>query len=241
MLYNKKINGLLLLNKPKGITSNNILQKIKYITKSYKTGFIGTLDPLATGILLICFGKTTKLSKFIINEKKTYKVTFILGYTTNTYDSYGFITKKYKIKTNKYNIYDVINNYKGKIKQKIPTYSACKYKGKPLYKYAIKGIKIKKYKYIYIYKIKIIKINKNIIKLKIKCSKGTYIRSIIHDIGKILNTGAYIISLKRTKIGKFKIKHSYTIQKIKQNIKNNKNIILDHNIIKYNYIINNNF
>ncbi len=229
----KKINGLLIFNKPSGITSNNTLNKIKKIFKNKnKIGFIGTLDPLSSGLLLICFGKTTKLSKYIIKEKKTYLVTALLGIKTNTYDSYGYIKKKKKVKYKKKKLIKIIKKYKGKIKQKIPIYSSCKYKNKPLYKYAIKGIKINKYNLIKIYKIKILYIKKNILKLKIKCSKGTYIRSIINEIGKKIKTLAHIISLKRIKIGKFSIKNSYKFKDI--NYKKKKYIY----IIKHNTIIN---
>ncbi len=222
----KKINGLLIFNKPSGITSNDALNKIKKIFKNKnKTGFIGTLDPLCSGILLICFGKTTKLFKYIIKEKKTYLVTALLGIKTNTYDSYGYITKKKKVKYNKKKLIKIIKKYIGKIKQKIPIYSSCKYKNKPLYKYAIKGIKIIKFNKIKIYKIKILSIKKNILKLKIKCSKGTYIRNIINQIGKKIKTYAHIISLKRTKIGKFYIKNSYKLKNLIYNKKKYKYII----------------
>ncbi len=228
MINNIK-SGLLIFNKPKGITSNNALKKIKNIIKNKKIGYIGSLDPISSGILLIAFGKTNKLFNKIIKKKKTYKVTAKLGETTNTYDAYGYIIKKKKVKKKyvKNKINKIINKYKGKILQNIPIYSACKYKGKPLYKYAIKGINIKKKKYIYIYKININKIKNNIIKLTIKCSKGTYIRSIINDIGKKLKCGAYILNLKRIKIGKFTIKKSYNFNDILK-----KKVIINHNKIK---------
>ncbi len=235
---NKNIkDGLLIFNKPESITSNNALKKIKKILKVKKTGYIGTLDPIASGLLLISFNKTNKLFNKIIKLKKTYNITAKLGEITNTYDSYGYIIKKTKkINIDKKKIKKIILKYKGKIKQEIPMYSSCKFKGKPLYKYAIKGIKIKKKKKIKIYKIKLNKINikKKIINLTIKCSKGTYIRSIIHNIGKKLKYGAYIIKLKRTKIGKFNINKSYKFIDIIKNIKNKNNIIIKHkNIFKY--------
>ncbi len=220
------INGILNFYKPCGVISNKILQKIKKIFNPIKIGFIGTLDPISSGILLICFGKSTKLSKYIIKEKKTYIVTSVLGIQTNTYDSYGYITKinKYK-KIKKKKIFNIIKKYKGIIKQKVPIYSSCKFKGKSLYKYAIKGINIKKYNYIKIYKIKLIKFKKNIIKLKIKCSKGTYIRYLINKIGKDLKCGSHIIKLKRIKIGNFSIKKSLKFKKLIKIKKINKYII----------------
>ncbi len=213
-MYKKNINGLLLFNKPKGITSNNTLKKIKKIFSPKKAGYIGSLDPISSGLLIICFGKKTKLFNNIIKKKKTYQVTIKLGETTNTHDAYGFIIKKNKINFSKKKLYKIINKQIGKKKQKIPIYSSCKFKGKPLYKYAIKGIKIKKKKYTYIYKIMILKYEYDILKLNIKCSKGTYIRSIVHKIGKKLKCGAYILNLKRTKIGNFLIENSYKFKDI---------------------------
>ncbi len=232
-----KINGLLNFYKPCGVTSNKILQKIKKQFRPKKIGFIGTLDPISSGILLICFGKSTKLFNYIIKEKKTYIVTSILGITTNTYDSYGYITKITKFKKIKKNkIINIIKKYKGKIKQKVPIYSSCKFNGIPLYKYAIKGINIKKYNYIKIYKIKLIKFKKNIIKLKIKCSKGTYIRSLINKIGKYLKCGSHIIKLKRIKIGKFNIKKSLKLKDLIK-IKKIDKYIINHNKLLKKYKI----
>ncbi len=232
-MKSNNINGLLIFYKPKGLTSNNILIKIKKIFLPKKIGYIGTLDPIASGILLICFGKSTKLSKYLIEEKKTYKVTIKLGENTNTNDAYGFIINKNKIKFKKKKLLKIIKHYKGKINQKIPYYSACKYKGKQLYKYAIHGINIKKKKYIYIYKIKILYIKKKLIKLIIKCSKGTYIRSIINYIGKKLKCGAYILKLKRIKIGKYLLKNAIKFKHLNNNKKNNINkFIINHNKLK---------
>ncbi len=211
----KNINGLLIFNKPIGITSNDTLKKIKKIFSPNKAGYIGSLDPIASGLLIISFGKYTKLFDKIIKKKKTYNVTIKLGETTNTYDAYGFIKKKQKINFSKKKLYNIISKFKGKINQNIPIYSSCKFKGKPLYKYAIKGIKIKKKKKIYIHNIMILKYEYDILKLKIICSKGTYIRSIVHNIGKKLKCGAYILKLKRIQIGKIKIKHSSKFKDIR--------------------------
>ncbi len=146
----KQINGLLLINKPAGITSHKILKKIKHIYLTKKAGLIGILDPLATGLLLICLGQSTKLHNLLNLIGKTYQVTAIWGMTTNTLDAYGYPQKKYPIKFNTKKFYKIIKSYTGIIQQKIPYFSATKYKGIPLYKYAIKGRLIKK-KNIFIY------------------------------------------------------------------------------------------
>ncbi len=234
-MYLKNINGLLIFNKPSGLTSNNILQKIKKKFLAKKAGYIGSLDPIASGILLICFGKTTKLFNYIINEKKTYQVTIKLGETTNTHDAYGFIINKKKINFSYKNLLKHIKNIKGNIKQEIPYYSATKYKGKSLYKYAIKGILIKKKKNIFIYKTKILYFKINILKLEIICSKGTYIRSLINQLGIKLKCGAYILKLNRIKIGNFNIKKSISFKDINNNIKNKYKLLIKHNFLIKNY------
>ncbi len=229
------MDGLLIFNKPSGITSNNTLQKIKKILKIKKAGYVGTLDPVASGILLICLGKSTKLFNFLIKKKKTYLVSSELGKTTNTFDSYGYINKTYnKPKNlNKKKIKKILSTFIGNKIQISPQYSALKHKGIPLYKYAIKGISIKKKKKIYIHNIKLLKFKLNILKLKITCSKGTYIRRLIHEIGKKLKYGAYIIKLIRIKIGKYSIKKSYNFIDLLKKKKKKIQIIKHKNIKKF--------
>ncbi|QJC35782.1 tRNA pseudouridine(55) synthase TruB [Enterobacteriaceae endosymbiont of Donacia sparganii] len=244
----QNINGLLLLDKSIGFTSNKILQCIKNIFNAKKAGHTGTLDPLATGLLPICLGKYTKFSKYLINGNKIYLVTALLGEKTNTADKYGFLIKKNNVNITIENLIKVINLFKGKIKQNPPMYSAIKYKGIPLYKYARKGINFTnlKKRNIIIYQIKLLKFYKNIIKLKINCSKGTYIRSIIDELGDKLNCGAHVIKLRRIQISHISILHKnvITIEQLKTliiNYQNNKlNIFLIKKLLlPIDYMINN--
>ncbi|QJC36184.1 tRNA pseudouridine(55) synthase TruB [Enterobacteriaceae endosymbiont of Donacia cincticornis] len=213
IIKKQKINGLLLLDKSIGITSNKILQYVKIIFNAQKAGYIGTLDPLASGLLPICFGEYTKFSQYLMNQNKTYLVTALLGEKTNTADKYGFIIKKKNVNLTIKNIFETLNSFKGISKQKPPMYSAIKYKGIPLYKYARRGINIPnlKERIIKIYQIKLINFYQNKIKLQINCSKGTYIRSIIDDLGDQLNCGAHIIKLRRIAISHISIFHKNVI------------------------------
>ncbi|QJC29159.1 tRNA pseudouridine(55) synthase TruB [Enterobacteriaceae endosymbiont of Plateumaris rustica] len=234
-IINKRhINGLLLLDKPIGYTSNKILQYIKFIYKAKKAGHTGTLDPLASGLLPICLGETTKFTSYLINSDKKYIVTARLGEKTNTADKYGIIIKKKKINFSEKKLKDILSLFKGKIKQ-IPTmYSAIKYKGIPLYKYARAGINLFLNKReVTIYKLKLLYFKNNEIKLKIHCSKGTYIRTIIDDLGDKLNCGAHVIKLRRIKISHFSIlnKNIVTIEILNNLIKNSNNILLNFSLL----------
>ncbi|QJC33374.1 tRNA pseudouridine(55) synthase TruB [Enterobacteriaceae endosymbiont of Donacia clavipes] len=242
----RNVNGLLLLDKSIGFTSNKLLQYIKIIFRAKKAGHTGTLDPLASGLLPICLGAYTKFTSYLINANKIYIVTALLGEKTNTADKDGILIQKKDIYVNKKNILKKINSFKGKNIQIPPMYSALKYKGIPLYKYARLGINfshLKKRK-ILIYYIKLLKFYENKIKLKINCSKGTYIRSIIDKLGDELNCGAHIIKLRRIQISHISILHKnvITIEQLKiliQNYKNNKlNIFLiDKLLLPINYMI----
>ncbi|QJC34595.1 tRNA pseudouridine(55) synthase TruB [Enterobacteriaceae endosymbiont of Donacia crassipes] len=246
IIKKQNINGLLLLDKSIGVTSNKILQYVKIIFNAKKAGYIGTLDPLASGLLPICFGEYTKFSQYLVNKNKTYLVTALLGEKTNTADKYGSIIKKKNVNLTIEEILKKINLFKGESKQKPPMYSAIKYKGIPLYKYARAGINITnlKKKTIKIYQIKLLNFYQNKIKLQINCSKGTYIRSIIDDLGDQLNCGAHVIKLRRIAISHISILHKnvITLEQLKILIMNYKNhklsiLLIKKLLLPINYII----
>ncbi|CAL4043171.1 tRNA pseudouridine synthase B [Buchnera aphidicola (Tetraneura ulmi)] len=195
-------NGVLLLDKPKLHSSNSVLQYVKKIFKIKKAGYIGTLDPLATGMLPICFGESTKFLKYLSNAKKRYLVIAKLGVQTTTFDSLGEVIKKTSIINIKKDFLKrCLKKFIGKIEQIPPMYSALKHKGIPLYKYARKGITIfRKTRKITIYELDYIIHNNNFIKLKILCSTGTYVRTLIDDLGKLLGCGAHIVYLRRLEV-----------------------------------------
>ena len=213
------MDGILLVNKEKGWTSNDVVQKIKKIVKN-KVGHTGTLDPLATGVLPLLIGKGTSLSKYLINHDKIYIATIKLGKKTETGDSEGKVIEEKEIPTKvltKEYVENVLSQFVGKQSQIPPMYSAIKVNGKKLYEYARSGKKIEvKAREIEIYAIDLIEVSNknNEITFRVHCSKGTYIRSLIRDIGSSLNTFATMTDLIRIKQGIFDIRDSYTLEDI---------------------------
>lgn len=216
------MDGIILINKEKGCTSHDVVNKVKHIFNE-KVGHTGTLDPNATGLLPILVGKGTKLSQFLINHDKEYEVTLKLGQKTDTADSEGNILQEQFVEKcilEKDNIVNVINSFIGVQMQVPPMYSAIKVNGKKLYEYARKNIKIDiEPRKIEIYDISLNNIdeNENIIEFTVKCSKGTYIRSLCEDIAEKLGTIGYMKELNRTKVGIFDIKDSIKIDELEQN------------------------
>ena len=211
-------NGLLVVNKPKGMTSRDVVNKVcrKFNTKS--VGHIGTLDPLAEGVLVCLIGKYTKLANILTNHDKEYIASFKLGILTDTLDITGNVLKEDKKDFNQNKIINALNHYKGSYNQEVPIYSAVKVNGKKLYEYARNNIDVKlPSKIVNIYDIEIIDIKDDIITIKCKVSKGTYIRSLIRDIGAFLGTYATMTSLVRTTLGNFNINEAYTLEDIESN------------------------
>jgi len=204
------MNIIVNFNKPLGISSHNALSGVKKLFKVRKAGHAGTLDPAATGVLLICLNEATKITNYLSDLDKEYIVTAKLGESSDTYDSEGTITKRAEnFSVSAADIESVIKKFLGEIEQIPPMYSAIKMSGKPLYKLARKGIEVeRKPRKINIKSIEIVKFALPFLTLKVSCSKGTYIRSLCHDIGEALGTGAYVTGLERTRIGGFKIEDS---------------------------------
>ncbi|BAC24370.1 truB [Wigglesworthia glossinidia endosymbiont of Glossina brevipalpis] len=214
--YLRNINGILLLDKPIGLSSNLILQKIKKLFKAKKAGYIGTLDPIASGMLPIFFGDATKFSDYLLNTNKWYKIKAKLGEKTNTLDSFGkIICIRPILNIKKLNIEKILSEFQGEIYQKPPMFSSLKHLGKPLYKYARQGIYIPREKRkVYVHYIKLLSFSKKYFSLTIKCSKGTYVRSIVDDIGEKLFCGAHIVKLRRTKLFNYKESHMIDSNKL---------------------------
>lgn len=228
------MDGILNINKPVGMTSFDVVREVKYILKIKKVGHTGTLDPGASGVLPICIGRATKLVDYIMAGKKTYIAELKLGITTDTYDKYGKVISESPVKLEEKQVIDAIMSFVGNIEQIPPMYSAIKVKGKRLYELARKGIEIeRKSRSIKIYDIDIIDFNLPYVKLKIECSKGTYIRSLCYDIGKKLACGGTMWSLERTHTGEFDISEATSILDLtKENILS-KLIPMDRALDKY--------
>ncbi len=202
------MDGILVIYKPAGITSHDVVNQVRNITEIKKVGHAGTLDPFAEGILIILMGKATKLQSKFMEMEKTYIGVLKLGETSDTYDPTGKIKKqrpKNKISKNK--IQKTINSFIGEIKQTPPIYSAIKIKGMPAYKLARQEKKFQiKARKVKIYEINILRYEWPYLKIEVKCGKGTYIRSLANDIGKRLKCGAYLKKLIRTGVGGLDLK-----------------------------------
>ncbi len=202
----KKIDGVLLFNKPLNISSNQVLQKIKHLYNAEKAGHTGTLDPMASGLLPICFGEATKFSSFLLDSHKEYIATIKLGIETTTYDSEGDVVAIKPVSCSLINIENCLLSFTGLINQTPPIYSALKLNGKPLYQYARSGIEVEvKSRQIEIAEIELLSFKNEVLTIRVLCSKGTYIRSLAHDIGCKLGCGASLINLVRTKTSTFKL------------------------------------
>ena len=230
---------IFLIHKPLGWTSFQVVNKIRHFLKKQtglkklKVGHAGTLDPLATGLLILCTGKMTKTISALQEEEKEYTGTFYLGATTPSYDLETEQNQQFSIShLSPQKIYDTTNQFKGKIKQLPPLYSALKKEGKRLYEYARQGLSPElNARNVYISKFEIQNIDLPQISFLVRCSKGTYIRSLAHDFGKALNSGAHLSSLCRTKIGKFALEEAYTMESVYDET-SLKNISLKKNDIK---------
>ncbi|MDT0594091.1 tRNA pseudouridine(55) synthase TruB [Glaciecola petra] len=200
----RAINGVLLVDKPTGVSSNFVVQKVKRIFYAKKAGHTGALDPLATGLLPICLGEATKFSQFLLDADKSYLVSAKLGERTDTSDSDGEIVETSKVQVSEAKIKEELNTFLGKIKQVPSMFSALKHEGKPLYHYARQGIVIDRpARDIEIYNIDWRSLKNNILTLNVSCSKGTYIRSLIDDLGQNLGCGAHVVALRRTGVAHF--------------------------------------
>ncbi|QCI24650.1 tRNA pseudouridine(55) synthase TruB [Buchnera aphidicola (Muscaphis stroyani)] len=223
----RDIHGFFLLDKPKGISSNYVLQEVKLIFNAKKAGYIGTLDPLATGMLPICFGESTKFSYYSNISDKKYHVIAKLGETTSTSDASGAIIKKRPILFSSHDLDASIKKFTGCIYQIPPMHSAIKHNGIPLYKYARKGLQINRNsRRVYIHKIEFLSYEKNLIEFIIVCSKGTYIRTLIEDLGENLGCGAHVANLRRLQVATYSYSKLVTISDLYKllNIKHIKNI-----------------
>lgn len=235
------MDGIIIINKEKNYTSNDVVNIVKKITKS-KVGHTGTLDPNATGVLPLLIGNATKISKYLINHDKEYEVVLQLGIRTETADVEGKVIEEKEVTAemlNKDNIEEKLQQFIGKQEQIPPIYSAIKVNGKKLYEYARRGQEVElKPRQIEIYSIQLVGINEKEkqISFKVKCSKGTYIRSLCEDISKKLGTVGYMKELNRLQAGEFYIKDAVTISEMKEKIEagNLENIITIEEIFKNN-------
>ena len=214
--------GIIVVNKPKGITSFDVIRKLKKILKTKKIGHTGTLDPLATGVMLVCVGRATKLASDLEAKDKIYIADFDIGYATDTYDIEGKKIVENIIEVSKENLKQSIKKFIGNIKQIPPMYSAIKIDGNKLYHLARKGIEVERpERDITIEYINLLDFKDNKAKIETKVSKGCYIRSLIYDIGQDLGTYATMTALQRKQVGEYSLENSYSLEQIEEMTLNN--------------------
>ena len=204
---------MLLLDKPIGYSSNQALQKIKLLYQAAKAGHTGTLDPLATGLLPLCFGEATKFAHFLTDADKVYIATLKFGITTNTGDAEGEVLSVKDVNFSKMQLEQVCSQFVGVISQIPPMYSALKHEGKAMYEYARAGVEIERAaRTITIHNIEINAFDQDVATITVKCSKGTYIRTLAEDIGAQLGCGAHLIGLRRTATANYQISQAITLE-----------------------------
>jgi len=211
----RPLDGVLLFDKPLELSSNDALQKVRRLFQAEKAGHTGTLDPLATGLLPICFGEATKFSVALLDADKTYHALLCLGQTTTTGDAEGEIIAEHPVRVQQSDVDSVLAKFRGEIRQLPPMHSALKHQGKPLYEYIRKGETIEReLRSVVIHELVLNCFSGNQIDITVRCSKGTYIRTLAEDIGTVLGCGAHLIGLRRTAIAHFDLKDGYNWQQL---------------------------
>ena len=200
----RDIDGVFLLDKPQGMSSNDIMQKVKRVFQANKAGHTGALDPLATGMLPICLGEATKFSQFLLDADKRYVVTAKLGERTDTSDAEGQVVETRPVNVETSQILTALEQFRGDILQVPTMFSALKHNGKPLYEYARSGITVEREaRPITIFELNFIEYQAPFLTLEVHCSKGTYIRTLVDDLGEVLGCGAHVTVLRRTAVADY--------------------------------------
>lgn len=213
----RPINGVVLIDKPTGISSNDTLQKVKRLFFAEKAGHTGALDPLATGMLPICLGEATKFSQFLLDSDKRYRVIAKLGERTDTSDSDGEVVETREVNVDRETLISCIEKFRGETDQVPSMFSALKYQGRPLYEYARQGIEVpRESRKITVYDIVLHRFENDEVEMEVHCSKGTYIRTIVDDLGEMLGCGAHVTMLRRTGVAKYPYENMVTLEQLNE-------------------------
>lgn len=213
----RQLNGILLLDKPLEISSNGILQRVRWLFNAAKAGHTGALDPLASGLLPVCFGEATKFSQFLLDTDKTYQVEATLGIRTDTSDAAGEIISEKPVNCTEDILLQALEGFRGEQLQVPTMFSALKYQGQPLYKYARQGIEVpREARPITIFRFDLLEYADNKARFVVHCSKGTYIRTLIDDLGEKLGCGAHVSALHRVQVGPFDASQMVQVAEIEQ-------------------------
>lgn len=206
------LEGILNLNKPQGITSHDVVQVVRQVSGIKRVGHAGTLDPLATGVILVCIGRATRLVEYLVGQSKSYVARIRLGQVTDTYDAEGDIVSDVAISVSEADISQAAEQFRGRIQQQAPAYSAIKRDGQPLYKLARAGKQVDPpVREVSIFSLELRKWEEPFLELEVSCSSGTYVRSLAHDLGQALGCGGHITALERTSVGNFDLANAVAL------------------------------
>lgn len=211
----RPLNGVLLFDKPLELSSNIALQKVRRLFQAEKAGHTGTLDPLATGLLPVCFGEATKFSVGLLESDKSYRARIRLGQTTTTGDAEGEITASQDVNVSEAQVQKILQGLRGEIRQLPPMHSALKHQGKPLYEYIRKGETVEReLRNVVIHELVMERFSGDELDISVRCSKGTYVRTLAEDIGQALGCGAHLAGLRRTSIATFNLDNAYSLPQL---------------------------
>ncbi|OOF79951.1 tRNA pseudouridine(55) synthase TruB [Rodentibacter caecimuris] len=228
----RDIDGVFLLDKPQGMSSNEIMQKVKRLFQANKAGHTGALDPLATGMLPICLGEATKFSQFLLDADKRYLVTAKLGERTDTSDADGQVVETRAVNVETPQILTALEQFRGDILQVPTMFSALKHQGKPLYEYARQGITVEREaRPITIFELKFIEYHAPYFTLEVHCSKGTYIRTLADDLGEVLGCGAHVTMLRRLAVADYPIEAMMSWQELQHLAEKQELALLDQHLL----------
>ncbi|KGQ69841.1 tRNA pseudouridine(55) synthase TruB [Chelonobacter oris] len=228
----RDIDGVVLVDKPQGLSSNDLLQKVKRLYQANKAGHTGALDPLATGMLPICLGEATKFSQFLLDADKRYRVTAKLGERTDTSDAEGQLVAIKEVKCGQDAILGALPHFRGKLMQVPTLFSALKHQGKPLYEYARAGIHVEREaRPITIFALEFVDYQAPFLTLDVHCSKGTYIRTLIDDLGEYLGCGAHVTVLRRSAVADYPADRMVTLEQLQQLAQQQDLSLLDRHLL----------
>jgi tRNA pseudouridine55 synthase len=214
------VEGILLIDKPSGPTSHDIVAAVRRLSGIRRVGHTGTLDPLATGLLAICVGRATRLAEYMSGHRKSYETTIRIGQETTTYDAEGEIVVERQVSVSEEEIATALEAFRGEITQVPPLYSAVKIDGKPLYRLAREGVEIEPpARTVTIFELDPVAWSEPLLELRLTCSSGTYVRSLAHDLGRELDCGGHVSALRRTAIGSFTVEEAASLEALdKENL-----------------------
>ncbi|MGH8765994.1 MAG: tRNA pseudouridine(55) synthase TruB [Burkholderiales bacterium] len=214
-MMRRSLDGVLLLDKPAGVGSNALLQTAKRLFGAAKAGHAGTLDPLASGLLLVLFGEATKFSRFALDADKEYAARARLGVTTTTADAHGEVLERKSCTVSRADIEPVLARFRGELEQVPPMYSALKREGRPLYELARQGREVARApRRIRVHELRLLDFTGEDLELRLRCTKGTYVRTLVEDIGRALGCGAHLAALRRTRSGSFSVEDAATLEQL---------------------------